>query len=782
MNKKYGIGSWLAVGVTLLGLQGCGSCDGSKDPSGNPGGDSMHAGDSDLPADTDLGDGIEPGDSAPPLTEYAGENCDTPILALVPDETVTASTRGKADDFVASCNAGTQMGDLVFRFVLTETHDVVVTVTGVDGFDPVVTVLQGTCADGVEIACSDLSGTSESLPLVDLAPGEYTLIVDAATPGLGGGPGDFSITVTLPATPVCPDDEFDRSGFGDDVAHAIPIGPLNVDTEVDGVLLRQCTNDADIFAFEHLGGPLTAALTGAEGSLFVANPVLDNGEPQIANGAVVITEGTLVDILPYNNTLAAGLYLVEIPDVSTDARGTDYALQVHHDCLPDPYDYPLAIWDDRSVDTAAHIFSDLFAGPVSHSVCGEDVDAMLIDNAAGGDIVAVLTDGVQLHARLDKVEADGILTPTAATTLALGGDLQLTLTSADPGTYLLTVTPDEGYTGTQEYAVNVTVPYPTLGCTGAVNLDAATSPVTGSTLGVANRQDPATYFSTRPTCVGNGAPGPDAAFKVTVPANYRLDVSVDADFDAVLYLLDGCPYAGSCLAGADTDATVSSNHETAAFYGWGSPIYVVVDSRASYQRGNFSLAWSLTELTDAPECGDGIVDPFEECDDNQLPPVSGDGCSASCEVEFGYQCSGWSCTAWPLSDGDEGCPAGAVELPMPGRTGISGLIVDATSALATDDLEGSCGGMFGPELVYTFVPTTSTNYLLETVGADTLLYVYEDTCGAAAHELGCNDDSSTSTDGGSSLTFAATVGKTYYVVVDFFGAMPPPVQLTVTRL
>ena len=30
-------------------------------------------------------------------------------------------------------------------------------------------------------------------------------------------------------------------------------------------------------------------------------------------------------------------------------------------------------------------------------------------------------------------------------------------------------------------------------------------------------------------------------------------------------------------------------------------------------------------------CGDGTVDPWEECDDNN--PVGGDGCSSTCEFE-----------------------------------------------------------------------------------------------------------------------------------------------------
>lgn len=35
-------------------------------------------------------------------------------------------------------------------------------------------------------------------------------------------------------------------------------------------------------------------------------------------------------------------------------------------------------------------------------------------------------------------------------------------------------------------------------------------------------------------------------------------------------------------------------------------------------------------------CGNGIRDPTEDCDDNNLD--SGDGCSSSCTIESGWGC------------------------------------------------------------------------------------------------------------------------------------------------
>lgn len=49
-------------------------------------------------------------------------------------------------------------------------------------------------------------------------------------------------------------------------------------------------------------------------------------------------------------------------------------------------------------------------------------------------------------------------------------------------------------------------------------------------------------------------------------------------------------------------------------------------------------ACPLDDELAAPGCGDGVLDADEECDDTNLD--DGDGCSATCELEAGYTCSG----------------------------------------------------------------------------------------------------------------------------------------------
>ena len=93
-------------------------------------------------------------------------------------------------------------------------------------------------------------------------------------------------------------------------------------------------------------------------------------------------------------------------------------------------------------------------------------------------------------------------------------------------------------------------------------------------------------------------------------------------------------------------------------------------------RANFPLGLS------GPFCGDGNLDPGEECDDGGT--VNGDGCSSNCVIEF---CGddirqvglGEQCDDGNNSDGD-GCSAtcldeGLVAVPALSSRGITLLVV-----------------------------------------------------------------------------------------------------------
>lgn len=50
--------------------------------------------------------------------------------------------------------------------------------------------------------------------------------------------------------------------------------------------------------------------------------------------------------------------------------------------------------------------------------------------------------------------------------------------------------------------------------------------------------------------------------------------------------------------------------------------------------------WIWAGTAEAPRCGDGIVDPWEECDDGGLSDQTRRGCNFECLIEWGYKCTG----------------------------------------------------------------------------------------------------------------------------------------------
>ena len=66
---------------------------------------------------------------------------------------------------------------------------------------------------------------------------------------------------------------------------------------------------------------------------------------------------------------------------------------------------------------------------------------------------------------------------------------------------------------------------------------------------------------------------------------------------------------------------------------------------------------TATPVSTAPAtCGNGVLNPGEQCDDGNA--VSGDGCSATCQIE-----TGWACTGQPSGCSLAACPANASGAP-----------------------------------------------------------------------------------------------------------------------
>jgi cysteine-rich repeat protein len=110
----------------------------------------------------------------------------------------------------------------------------------------------------------------------------------------------------------------------------------------------------------------------------------------------------------------------------------------------------------------------------------------------------------------------------------------------------------------------------------------------------------------------------------------------------------GNPGAGLyalCATSAFHDITTGSNGDYSAAAG-----YDMVTGLGSPDITNL-----LANFT-AAVCGDGVVEPGEQCDDGNA--TSGDGCSATCQIE-----SGWTCTGQPSACTVGACPANASGAP-----------------------------------------------------------------------------------------------------------------------
>jgi len=68
----------------------------------------------------------------------------------------------------------------------------------------------------------------------------------------------------------------------------------------------------------------------------------------------------------------------------------------------------------------------------------------------------------------------------------------------------------------------------------------------------------------------------------------------------------------------------------------------VIQDQATLDAAQAALAQAQVAAT----CGNGLLEPGEECDDGNV--ISGDGCSATCTVEAGYACSGSPSVCMPV--------------------------------------------------------------------------------------------------------------------------------------
>lgn len=169
------------------------------------------------------------------------------------------------------------------------------------------------------------------------------------------------------------------------------------------------------------------------------------------------------------------------------------------------------------------------------------------------------------------------------------------------------------------------------------------------------------------------APGRNAFFAVTAPRAGVLRATAKSDaFDVVVGIRKGiCAMYATAAACANASAKGGEESTTAAVTA-GEVVWVVVDTKTDADFGRFTLDLTVSEST----CGDGVFVPgTEQCDDGNT--ASGDGCSATCQLE--------------TLPGVDTCPGATLTLAAGSGGEQKGSITVATSTLNAD-YAGLCGG------------------------------------------------------------------------------------------
>lgn len=148
-------------------------------------------------------------------------------------------------------------------------------------------------------------------------------------------------------------------------------------------------------------------------------------------------------------------------------------------------------------------------------------------------------------------------------------------------------------------------------------------------------------------------------------------------------------------------------------------------------------------------CGDGTVDPAEDCDDGNT--TDGDGCSARC----GFEPTG----------PDDVCP-GEVIVLSPVANDVQLGTIGGTTTNVLPQYGASCGGS-AAEAVFSVTPAVS-GQLTATLASDfdALLHA-RSACDDAASELACEDGSLSSEP--EVVSFEVVAGQPVYLFVDGYG-------------
>jgi len=251
----------------------------------------------------------------------------------------------------------------------------------------------------------------------------------------------------------------------------------------------------------------------------------------------------------------------------------------------------------------------------------------------------------------------------------------------------------------------------------------------------------------------------DHLYRFTPSSSGNHQITLDATFDSLLYVVTDCDQVNSsCLGASDTIGV----EELVLWLDAGQPYVIVVDGYSNF--GNYSGSYDLT-IAD--------YDPGSCTPDCTGKDCGDDGCGGQCGVcnTPGDGCSPAGVCA-PLGAGDD-CTTPFVVDTLPAT--LVGSTETATGVYGFD--AGNCPGESsglggaGRDHVYAVTPTSSGNYEVTMdpeSSFDSVIYV-SSVCGDFATScVGAADNGASGTS--ESLVVWFNAGETYYVYVDGYSS------------
>ena len=301
------------------------------------------------------------------------------------------------------------------------------------------------------------------------------------------------------------------------------------------------------------------------------------------------------------------------------------------------------------------------------------------------------------------------------------------------------------------------------------------------------------YATATGVCPGEstawGGGSNDEAWYFVPEASGEYTISLTAQYDSLLFVVEDCGAVDSTCLGADEIACSDCTEQVVVSLTAGKGVYVIVDgySNSGNQSGEYVLeisspggcvascagkecgddgcGGSCGTCGEGTECQSGLCDCVAVCDGVEC---GDNGCGGSCgSCEGGESCIAGACIGGGPTDGDtcaSAIPITSVPFTHAGTTVEAGSDYGYGAGACPGESTGWGAG--SPDLVYVFTAAATGEYTasLTTSSFDSTLYAATDCGNINGSCLGGDDDICSSCT--ESITFSLTAGTTVWVFVD----------------